>query len=73
MAESLGDIARRIQTADAGKKEPLYEALGIVITYDNATRTATVRSRHSLAHRYSKCPRGELTTDDTLVVAQGRL
>jgi hypothetical protein len=75
ITERLGDIAQRIQVADAEKKEPLYEALGIVFTYDNATRTATVRSRPSLPYRYSWCwcPRAELTTTDTLVIAQGRL
>jgi hypothetical protein len=72
MTERLGDIAQRIQAADAAKKGPLYEALGITITYDSATRTATVRSRPSLPYRYSECPRGELTADDTVVVAQGK-
>ncbi|KOV57570.1 hypothetical protein, partial [Streptomyces sp. MMG1121] len=71
ITERLGVIAQRIQTADADKKEPLYEALGITITYDNATRTATVRSRPSLRYRHKGCPRGELTADDTVVVAQG--
>ncbi|MET8243609.1 hypothetical protein ABZV31_03720 [Streptomyces sp. NPDC005202] len=33
---------------------------GIRITYDNATRTATVRSRPSLPYRYKECPRGDL-------------
>jgi site-specific DNA recombinase len=60
ITERLGDIAQRIQAADADKKEPLYEALGITITYDNATRTATVRSRPSLAYRYKGCPSGDL-------------
>ncbi|MER7818430.1 hypothetical protein [Streptomyces sp. NPDC096153] len=60
IAERLGDIAQRIQAADADTKEPLYDALGITITYDNATRTATVRSRPSLAYRYKECPRGDL-------------
>ncbi|GHD95339.1 zinc ribbon domain-containing protein [Streptomyces naganishii] len=54
ITERLGDIAQRIQAADAEKKEPLYEALGITITYNNATRTATVRSRPSLAYRYKE-------------------
>jgi hypothetical protein len=71
--DRLGDIAQRIQAADADKKEPLYEALGITITYDNATRTATVGSRPSLPDRYEQCPRGESTADDTVVVAQGLL
>ncbi|MFI9804821.1 hypothetical protein ACIHEJ_10730 [Streptomyces sp. NPDC052301] len=53
ITERLGDIAQRIQAADADKKEPLYEALGITITYDNATRTATVRSRSS-PYRYKE-------------------
>ncbi|MFI1733902.1 recombinase family protein [Streptomyces acidicola] len=54
ITDRLGDIAQRIQAADADKKEPLYEALGITITYDNATRTATVRSRPSLPYRYKQ-------------------
>ncbi|MEU6367459.1 hypothetical protein ABZ876_17405 [Streptomyces sp. NPDC046931] len=73
ITERLGDIAQRIQADDADKKEPLYDALGITITCDNATRTATVRSRPSLAFRYKECPRGELTADDTVLVAQGRV
>ncbi|MEU1598729.1 hypothetical protein ABZ468_39445 [Streptomyces sp. NPDC005708] len=73
MTERLGDIAQRIHVADSEKKGPLYKALGITISYEHATRTATVRSRPSLPYRYSECPRGELTTDDTVVVAQGRL
>jgi site-specific DNA recombinase len=60
MAESLGDIAQRIQTADADKKGPLYEALGITISYEHKTRTATVRSRPSSAYRQWVCPRGDL-------------
>ncbi|MEU0601047.1 recombinase family protein [Streptomyces sp. NPDC006393] len=42
------------------KKGPLYEALGITISYDNATRAATVRSRPSIPYPYSECPRGDL-------------
>ncbi|MGV9247279.1 hypothetical protein [Streptomyces sp. NPDC003710] len=72
ITERLGDITQRIQAAGGDKKEPLYEALGITIAYDNATRTATVRSRPSIPYRYKECPRGELTASDT-VVAQGRL
>ena len=34
ITERLGDIAQRIQAADADKKEPLYDALGITITYE---------------------------------------
>lgn len=63
----------RIHAADAERKAPLYEALGITISYENATRTATIRSRPSLPYRYSKCPRGDSTTTDTVVIAQGRL
>lgn len=33
-------------------------ALCITITYDNATRTAIVRSRLSLPYRYKQCSRG---------------
>ncbi|MGW3493739.1 hypothetical protein [Streptomyces sp. NPDC001020] len=68
---SLGDVAQRIHAADADKKGPLYEALGIEITYEHATRTATVRSRPSSPYCQSLCPRSELTANDTL--AQGRL
>ncbi|MGW7410509.1 hypothetical protein ACWGI9_43785, partial [Streptomyces sp. NPDC054833] len=73
MTESLGDIAQRIHTATADKKGALYEALGITVSYENATRTATVRSRPSSPYRQWLCPRGELTANDTVVVAQGRL
>ncbi|MEU6221336.1 hypothetical protein ABZ845_28130 [Streptomyces sp. NPDC047022] len=51
ITESLGDIAQRIQTAAAEKKGPLYEALGITISYEHVTRTATVRSRPSSPYR----------------------
>ncbi|MFF4960178.1 recombinase family protein [Streptomyces sp. NPDC001222] len=60
ITESLGDIAQRIQTASADKKGPLYEALGITISYEHATRTATVRSRPSSPYRQWLCPRGDL-------------
>ncbi|MGW2936649.1 hypothetical protein ACWDA7_33430 [Streptomyces sp. NPDC001156] len=73
ITERIGDIAQRIQAADPDKKGPLYEALGITISYEHATRTATVRSRPSLPYRYSECPRGELTINDTVVIAQGKL
>ncbi|MFE2971224.1 hypothetical protein ACFXKC_48070 [Streptomyces sp. NPDC059340] len=58
ITESLGDIAQRIHTTDAGKKGPLYEALGITISYEHAKRTATVRSRPSSPYRQWLCPRG---------------
>ncbi|MEV4452828.1 hypothetical protein [Streptomyces mirabilis] len=51
ITESLGDITQHIRTADTEKKGPLYEALGITINYENATRTATVRSRPSSPYR----------------------
>ncbi|MGW1802347.1 zinc ribbon domain-containing protein [Streptomyces sp. NPDC001984] len=73
ITESLGDIAQRIHTASTEKKGPLYEALGITISYEKPTRTATVRSRPSSAYRQWVCPRGELTTNDTVVVPRGRL
>jgi hypothetical protein len=38
ITERLGDIAQRIQVADADKKGPLYDALGISINYDNASK-----------------------------------
>ncbi|MGV9567365.1 hypothetical protein [Streptomyces sp. NPDC003480] len=70
--ERLGNIAQRVQAADVDEKEPLYEARGITITHDTATRTATFRSRSSSTYRHSECPRGGLTASDT-PVAQGRL
>lgn len=73
IAESLGDIAQRIHAAGAGKKGPLYEALGITVSDENVTRTATVRSKPSSAYRQRLCPRGDSTADDTVVVAQGHL
>ncbi len=60
ITESLGDIAQRIQTAAAEKKGPLCDALVITISYEHATRTATVRSRPSSPYRQSLCPRGDL-------------
>ncbi|MEV8562854.1 hypothetical protein AB0478_41810 [Streptomyces sp. NPDC051917] len=72
ITESLGGIAQRIQTAAVEKKGPLYDALDIAINYENATRTAIVRSRPSSPYRQSFCPRGESTADDTVLVAQGR-
>ncbi|MGW1258609.1 hypothetical protein ACWD5Q_26365 [Streptomyces sp. NPDC002513] len=60
ITERLGDIAQRVQAVDAEKKSPLYEALGITISYEHAGRAATVRSRPSSAYRYSECPRGDL-------------
>ncbi|MFB7112523.1 hypothetical protein [Streptomyces sp. NPDC056291] len=71
MTESLGDIAQRIHTADADKKGPLYEALGITISYEYDTRTATVRSRPSSPYRQWLCPRGELTSTDTVWPRKG--
>ncbi|MEV6591029.1 hypothetical protein [Streptomyces acidicola] len=72
ITDRLEDIAQRAQAADADKKGPLCEALSIMIAYDNATRTA-VRSRPSLPYRYKQYPRGDTTTDDTVVLAQGKL
>ncbi|MFB7599557.1 recombinase family protein [Streptomyces sp. NPDC056160] len=60
ITERLGDIAQRVQAVDTEKKSPLYEALGITISYEHAGRAATVRSRPSSAYRYSECPRGDL-------------
>ncbi|MFF4690502.1 recombinase family protein [Streptomyces sp. NPDC001307] len=60
ITESLGDIAQRIQVAAVEKKGPLYDALGITISYEHATRTATVRSRPSIPYRQALCPRGDL-------------
>ncbi|WP_316742205.1 zinc ribbon domain-containing protein [Streptomyces sp. MK7] len=60
ITESLGDIAQRIQIAAVEKKGPLYEALGITISYEHATRTATVKSRPSSPYRQALCPRGDL-------------
>ncbi|WP_406443018.1 hypothetical protein OHB00_42110 [Streptomyces sp. NBC_00631] len=51
ITESLGDIAQRIQTAALEKKGQLYDALGITISYEHATRAATVRSRPSSPYR----------------------
>lgn len=60
ITERLGDIAQRVQAVGAEKKSPLYEALGITISYEHTGRAATVRSRPSSAYRYSECPRGDL-------------
>ncbi|GAA2657773.1 recombinase family protein [Streptomyces vastus] len=60
ITERIQDIAQRIQAVDIEKKGPLYEALGITISYEHASRTATVTSRPSLPYRYSECPRGDL-------------
>ncbi|MEU2165639.1 hypothetical protein [Streptomyces sp. NPDC019208] len=73
ITDGLGDIAQRIHSASADKKGPLYEALGITITYEHETRTATVRSRPSNPYRQWLCPRADSTTDDTAVIAQERL
>ncbi|MFF4312436.1 hypothetical protein [Streptomyces sp. NPDC001507] len=51
ITERFGDIAQRVQATDAEKKSPLYEALGITISYEYASRAATVRSRSSSAYR----------------------
>ncbi|MEU6162331.1 hypothetical protein [Streptomyces sp. NPDC047130] len=60
IAKNLGDVAQRLQSAEPTAKAALYEALGITVSYENATRTATVRSRPSHAYRWSECPRGDL-------------
>ncbi|WP_280869171.1 recombinase family protein [Streptomyces sp. MJP52] len=60
IAKNLGDVAQRLQSAEVKAKAALYEALGITVRYENATRTATVRSRPSHAYRWSECPRGDL-------------
>lgn len=39
----------------------------------HATRTATVRPRLSYPYHHRECPTAELTTNDTDVIAQGRL
>ena len=60
IAKNLGDVAQRLQSADPTAKAALYEALGITVRYENATRTETIRSRPSRAYRWSECPRGDL-------------
>ncbi|MCQ6246237.1 recombinase family protein [Streptomyces malaysiensis] len=60
ITESLGETAQRIHTADTEQKGALYDALGITISYEHTTRTATVRSRPSSPYRQWLCPRGDL-------------
>ncbi|MGX4688836.1 hypothetical protein [Streptomyces sp. JNUCC 63] len=60
LAKNLHEVAQRLQSADPSTKASLYEALGITISYENATRTATVRSRSSFPCRHGGCPRGDL-------------
>ncbi|MFJ2476544.1 recombinase family protein [Streptomyces sp. NPDC087659] len=60
IADGLGDIAQHIHAASTDTKGPLYEALGITISYEHETRTATVRSRPSNPYRQWLCPRGDL-------------
>ncbi|MFJ6560449.1 hypothetical protein ACIQMV_11270 [Streptomyces sp. NPDC091412] len=55
LAKNLHEVAQRLQSADPSTNASLYEALGITISYENATRTATVRSRPSIPYRYSEC------------------
>jgi len=55
--ERLGDNAQRIQAVDAYKAGLLCEALGVTISYEHTTRTATVRSRPSLPYRYCEWSR----------------
>ncbi|MEU6220835.1 hypothetical protein ABZ845_25515 [Streptomyces sp. NPDC047022] len=52
-ADRIG-FAMPSRAADADEKGPLYDALGVSITYDNATRTATVRSSPSIPYRYGE-------------------
>ncbi|MEU3556164.1 hypothetical protein [Streptomyces fragilis] len=73
IAKNLGDVAQRLQSAESKAKATLYETLGVTVRYENATRTATVRSRPSHAYRWSTCPRSELRANDTLAVVQGHL
>ncbi|WP_129800212.1 hypothetical protein [Streptomyces sp. F001] len=60
IAKDLREVTQRLQSTDPSIKASLYEALGVTISYENATRAATVRSRPSKAHRQAKCPRGDL-------------
>lgn len=53
ISERLGDIAQHLQAVDADREGPLYEAPTITVSYEHATRTATVRSRPSRPYRYS--------------------
>ncbi|MEU2110266.1 hypothetical protein [Streptomyces sp. NPDC019507] len=69
----LGKIARRIYAVDADRKGVVCETLGITISSEHATRASTVWSRPSHPYRYGRCPRADSTTDDTAVIAQGRL
>ena len=52
--------ADQIREITEREKSPLYEALGITISYEHTGRAATVRSRPLSAYRYSECPRGDL-------------
>ncbi|MEV3954320.1 hypothetical protein [Streptomyces albogriseolus] len=60
IAKNLADVAQPLQSAEPKAKTTLHEALGITVSYENTTRTATVRSRPSHAYHCSVCPRGDL-------------
>ncbi|WP_434101149.1 type III secretion system chaperone family protein [Streptomyces malaysiensis] len=59
VTKSLGETAQRIHTASTEQKGPLYDALGITISYEHTTKTATVRSRPSSPYRQRLCPRAD--------------
>ncbi|WP_371103234.1 hypothetical protein, partial [Streptomyces sp. PU_AKi4] len=51
IAENLGEVAHRPRSAGPDAGTARCEALDITVSHDNATRTATVRSRPSHAYR----------------------
>lgn len=58
--EQALETAQRIHTASTEQKGPLYDALGITISYEHTTRTATVRSRPSSPYRRQYVSEGGL-------------
>jgi site-specific DNA recombinase len=48
LVRSLGDVASVLADADPALKSQLYEELGISVTYDHATRTATACAKVSV-------------------------
>lgn len=48
LVASLGDVARVLADADPALKSKLYEELGVSVTYDHVTRTASACAKVSV-------------------------
>jgi site-specific DNA recombinase len=58
--QTLGDMKDRLLAAQPADKRPIYESLGLSLTYDERRQTVTVESRPAAVCAYGACREGDL-------------